>query len=167
MAIEESDIARIMAAVQAGNPVGAERDCRRLLSAEPEHGTALVLLAIALQHQHFPLRAAAIHEQLTVLYPSSAVHWTNLATVLREVGRLDEAEDAYRIALRLAPDDAGIQGNLGLLYKERADYPNARRYLVQAARALSDDYEFCIYAAMACCECGENAEAAARRGVVG
>lgn len=160
LAIEASDIARVMAAVQAGDAVRAEQDCRRLLRVQPEHETALVLLAIALQRQRLPLRAAAIHERLTVLYPGSAVHWTNLATVLREVGRLDEAEEAYRIALRLAPDDAGIQGNLGLLYKERADYPNARRYLVQAARALPDDHEFCIYAAMACCECGDNADAA-------
>ena len=160
LAIEESDIARVMAAVQAGDAVSAEQDCRRLLHEQPDHEMALVLLAVALQHQHLPLRAAAIHERLTVLYPDHAVHWTNLATVLREVGRLDEAEDAYRIALRLAPDDAVIQGNLGLLYKERADYPNARRYLVQAARALPDDHEFCIYAAMACCECGDNADAA-------
>ena len=149
-----------MAAVQAGDAVGAEQHCRRLLQVQPEQETALVLLAIALQHQHLPLRAAAIHEQLTVLYPDRAVHWTNLATVLREIGRLDEAEDAYRIGLRLAPNDATIQGNLGLLYKERADYANARFYLLQAARALPDDHEFCIYAAMACCECGDNADAA-------
>jgi Flp pilus assembly protein TadD len=116
LAIEESDIARVMAAVQAGDAVSAEQDCRRLLRAHPDHETALVLLAVALQHQHLPLRAAAIHERLTVLYPDHAVHWTNLATVLREVGRLDEAEDAYRIALRLAPDDAVFLVNLGVLY---------------------------------------------------
>lgn len=160
MVIGQTDIDRIMATLQGGDAGQAEEECLRLLDGQPEHEMGLLLLAVALQHQHLPLRAAAIHEQLTQLYPDRAEHWGNLATALREAGRLDEAEQAYHAALRLAPEHAGIQGNLGLLYKERGDYANARKYLVHAAQQLLDDHEISIYAAMACSECGDNTEAA-------
>jgi tetratricopeptide (TPR) repeat protein len=160
LANSQTDIDRIMVTLHDGDARQAEQDCRALLDRQPEHETVLSLLAIALQQQHLPLRAVAVHEQLTRLYPRRVEHWGNLGTALRESGRLDEAEQAYRTALRLAPDHAGMQGNLGLLYKERADYVRAREYLVTAAQNLPDDREFCIYAAMACCECGDNAEAA-------
>ena len=161
MATAQTDIEPIMVMLQNGNALQAEQACLKLLQAQPDDEMGLVLLAIALQDQHFPLRAVAIHEQLTRLYPGCAEHWGNLATTLREAGQLAEAEQAYNAALRLAPEHAGMQGNLGLLYKERANYPQARKYLVQAAQRLPGDHEIRIYAAMACYECGDN-EAVAR-----
>lgn len=160
LAIEQIDIQQIMALLQGGRAFHAEQCCRRFLVDQPDDEAGLMLLAVALQQQELPLRAAAIHERLTLLYPNRADHWANLGTALREAGRLDEAEEAYLLALRVEPEHAGIQGNLGLLYKERADYAGARRYLAQAARQLPQDHEICIYAALACCECGDNAEAA-------
>ena len=145
-----------MATLQSGNAGQAEQECLELLDKQPSDETGLVLLAVSLQHQHLPLRAAAIHEQLTQLYPDRAEHWANLATALREAGRLDDAEKAYHIALRLAPEHAAIQSNLGLLYKERADFAKAREYLARAAQSLPEDLEIRIYAAMTCYECGDN-----------
>lgn len=160
MAIEQSDIEHIMLLLRDGDAVRAEQDCRRLLSGQPDDEGALTLLGIALQRQGRSGHAAAVHERLTVLYPDQVHHWINLGNALREDGRLAQSEEAYLLALRLAPGHAGVHANLGLLYRECADFLNARRHLEQAARQLPEDAEICIYAASACCECGDNAAAA-------
>ena len=160
LAIEQTDTDHIRLLLRRGQAGQAERSCRQLLERQPDDEAVLTLLGVALQQQGQPLRAAAVHERLTVLYPDQAVHWANLGNALREGGHPEQAEEAYLLALRLAPEHAGIHANLGLLYKERADYAKAREHLVQAARQLPGDYEICIYAAMACCECADNAEAA-------
>lgn len=149
-----------MLLLSSGHAGQAEQSCCRLLDGQPDDETGLALLGIALQQQGLPLRAAAVHERLTVLYPEQANHWVNLGNALREGGHAEQAEEAYLLALRLAPEHAGIHANLGLLYKESANYAKARDYLVQAARQLPDDHEVCIYAAMTCWECADQAEAA-------
>jgi tetratricopeptide (TPR) repeat protein len=158
---EQIDTGHITQLLRDGHALQAEQACRQLLDRQPEDETALTLLGVALQYQGRALHAAAVHERLTVLYPDHVGHWVNLGTAFREGGLLQQAEEAYLLALRLDPGNAGIHANIGLFYKEAADYGNARQYLEQAARQLPDDAEICIYAAMACCECGDNTAAAA------
>jgi tetratricopeptide (TPR) repeat protein len=160
LATQQNDIEHIMQLLHSGHAGQAEQSCRQLLDGQPDDETALTLLGIVLQHQGLPLRAAAVHERLTVLCPKQPTHWINLGNALREGGLTAQAEEAYLLALRLTPGHAGIHANLGLLYKESADYAKAREHLVKAARQLPDDHEICIYAAMACCECADNAAAA-------
>lgn len=153
----ETDLEHIMASLQEGDPVQAERQCRGLLAVQPDDESALTLLGMALQQQRRPMLAASVYEQLTRLYPACSEHWNNFATALREAGQLPEAEQAYHAALKLAPGNAVTLGNLGLLYKERAEYVKAREYLIQAAHAQPQDVQIHIYAAMACYECGDSA----------
>ena len=160
LATEQIDTGHITQLLRDGHARQAEQACRQVLDCQPENETALTLLGVSLQYQGRPRHAAAVHERLTVLYPDQVTHWVNLGTALREAGLLQQAEEAYLLALRLDPGNAGAQANLGLFYKEVADYGKARRYLEQAARQLPDDAEICIYAAMACCECGDNTAAA-------
>jgi Flp pilus assembly protein TadD len=159
LATQQTDIEHIMQLLHIGQAGQAEQTCRRLLDGRPDDETVLTLLGIALQQQGLPLRAAAVHERLTVLCPEQPTHWINLGNALREGGLTAQAEEAYLLALRLTTGHAGIHANLGLLYKESADYAKAREHLVRAARQLPDDHEICVYAAMACCECADNAEA--------
>lgn len=160
LATEQTDTGYITQLLREGHAGSAEQACRQILGRRPEDETALSLLGVALQHLGRPRHAAAVHERLTVLYPKQVGHWVNLGTALREGGLPQQAEEAYLLALRMEPENASIQANLGLFYKEAADYGKARQYLEQAARQLPDDAEICIYAAMACCECGDNAAAA-------
>ncbi len=152
-------INNIMAALREGRVLQVEQSCRDLLDARPGDEEGLTQLGIALQQGGMPLLAAAVYECLLDQHPGRMGHWGNLGNALREAGRPQEAERAYLTALQLAPGNAVVQGNLGLLYKERADYAKARQYLVAAARLLPDDHEICIYAAMTCCECGDNVAA--------
>ena len=152
-------IKSIMAALREGRVHEVEQDCRDLLEDKPGDEPRLTQLGLALQQAGRPLLAAAVYECLLDHYPGRMGHWGNLGNAWREAGCHQDAEQAYLTALQLAPGNAVVQGNLGLLYKERADYAQARKYLVAAARLLPDDQEICIYAAMTCCECGDNVAA--------
>ncbi|MBB6246769.1 sulfotransferase [Rhodanobacter sp. A1T4] len=152
----ESDIESVMALLQSGHAAFAENECRRLLDSDPDDEMALTLLGMAHQQQGRSVQAAVVYERLTWLYPAVSEHWNNYATTLREAGQPAEAERAYQVALKLAPDNAVTLGNLGLLYKEQSDYPKARDYLLRATHGRADDIQICIYAAMACYECGDN-----------
>jgi tetratricopeptide (TPR) repeat protein len=47
------------------------------------------------------------------------------ADQLAQSGKLDAAIGEYRIGLKMAPDSYGAYNNLGTLYFQKEDYPNA------------------------------------------
>lgn len=51
---------------------------------------------------------------------------------LNRIGKLDEAIEQMREGLRLQPNNPEIHYNLGLLYLQKRDYANARRYAQNA-----------------------------------
>lgn len=150
------EIADISSAVGTARYADAERLAETFLVAHPGDEAALTLLGIARQLQGRPHDAAANYAELTRRFPQTREHWSNLGTALREAGDLNGAETAYRRALVLAPDDGTVLGNLGLLHMERYEFMQARALLLDAVRALPNDAEFRIYAAMMCYECGDN-----------
>src|SRR5689334_9033230 len=56
-------------------------------------------------------------------------------------GQLVEAEQEYRQVLRLAPDDAAAQRQLGLLYFEQGQIRQALPLLRRAAEANPDNWD--------------------------
>jgi Flp pilus assembly protein TadD len=108
---------------------------------------------MSLQAQARAEAALEVFQELTRLFPGSALHWGNLGTLLREAARADEAEAAYRRALELDPRNSGVLENLGLLHYERADFAAARKFLVAAAEIDPAALTARIYGAAACCEC--------------
>src|SRR5215471_17712720 len=96
-------VANIFSALQQGQLQLAERLAREQLRADPAHVDVLVLLGLSLQMQGRPAEAIASFEDLTRLQPGAALHWSNLGTVLREAGRGEDSEAAYKRALELAP----------------------------------------------------------------
>jgi tetratricopeptide (TPR) repeat protein len=83
-------------------------------------------------------KAVAILERASRLAPDNPMVWVNLAAAY--LGRLeiagpqqqDRAIQAYEVALRLDPQTPNVHYNLGLIYKDRRDWPRARRYFQQA-----------------------------------
>jgi Flp pilus assembly protein TadD/4-amino-4-deoxy-L-arabinose transferase-like glycosyltransferase len=54
--------------------------------------------------------------------------WLNLGNCLARTGRVEEARDAYRQAMRLGPDfEVAVRGNLGVLASEQRDWHEAIR----------------------------------------
>lgn len=107
---------RAHAAHREGRLVDAERDYRATLAAEPGHVDALHWLGV-LHHQRGEHRLAAeLVGQAARLRPSDAGVQLNLGTVLRALGRLDEAIERFRNALHLRGDFALAHYNLGNAY---------------------------------------------------
>ncbi|WP_130617496.1 sulfotransferase family protein [Dyella amyloliquefaciens] len=151
----QASIEFISSAVREGALAEAERACRELLRKQPQSEPALEWLAYVLQLLHRPAEALGCYRELTERYPHDGGHWSNLATMLRDAGGLEEAERAYLIALRINPEDCIVQGNLGLLYMERGEYVRARSLLTEATLRQPDQMSVRIYAVMACYECGD------------
>jgi len=70
--------------------------------------------------------------------PKEAAARYVLGNALASARRLDEAEAQYREALRLHPDYAGAEENLGVLYKRRGDLRSALSHF-RKAHALDPD----------------------------
>jgi len=151
----QASIETIAAFVREGALTKAEAACRELLRKQPAFEPALEWLAYVLQLQQHSDEARDCYRQLTELNPHDSGHWSNLATLLRDEGKLEEAERAYATSLRVNPDDCVVQGNLGLLYMERGEYVRARSLLVEATQSQPGVMSVRIYAVMACYECGD------------
>ena len=152
-------LSEISAAIQQGRLEAAEQLARAQLHTHPGDENILTLLGLSVQMQGRPGDAAVYFEELTRLQPGTAMHWNNLGTVLRDAGRGEPAEAAYRRAQALAPRDSQVLENLGLLYYDRADYAAARVCLVGASEIDPASTTARIYGANACCECTDMATA--------
>ncbi|MBN8888353.1 MAG: sulfotransferase [Rudaea sp.] len=143
-------VEQIMAALANGLPQDAESACRAFLVQVPGDETAALLLGMSLQHQSRSAEAAEIHRDLTQRFPNWPGHWNNLGTALREAGKLGEAEQAYRQALRLAPRSFDYLMNLGYLFLEREIYPSARDCFLDAHAIDPTSPTARVYAAQLC-----------------
>ena len=78
--------APIVEALQSGNLVEAERQCRLHLREIPDDTDLLLLLGLALQRQGRPNEATEAYRRLTEVDPDNSMHWGNYATSLRIAG---------------------------------------------------------------------------------
>lgn len=121
---------------QAGNLDIAENVYRQVLRFHPDNPEALHLLGvIAFQHKR--------HEEAVMLIgravrqkPGFADAHSNLGNALRELGRLDEAEQSYRKALAARSGFAMAHYNLGNVLMTRKRYDEAAKSF-RSAIALS------------------------------
>ena len=130
-----------------------ERLCRSALLDEPEREELLFFLAVSLQYQNKTTEAIDTYATLTRVFPSSAVHWGNYGTVLREAGRLDEAEHAYAEAIRLDGATANPHVNAGLLLIQKGEYLAAREKMLDAVEREPESPMARIHAAVGCALC--------------
>jgi len=94
--------------------------------------------------------------RLSQQHPAVSAYWNNLAVVRRQRGDLDAAEQAFLTAQSLAPDDADVRYNLGLLYTQQRRWPFARQSLMDAVALAPAFIEARLQAAHACYVCGDN-----------
>ena len=87
-----STIDPIVSALNLGAPQEAERLARDYLSGQPASEDGLLLLSMSLIQQDRHGDAVSVCRELTRLVPQSAIYWSNLGTVLRDVGELRAAE---------------------------------------------------------------------------
>jgi arylsulfatase A-like enzyme/Tfp pilus assembly protein PilF len=88
--------------------------------------------------------------------------WNNLGNALRALGRIDEAETAYRKATTLAPTYADPFNGLGVLLVQQRLPVEALRYFDTAIQNQPDFYEAQLNRGIALQEAGNNVAAAAQ-----
>lgn len=127
---------------RAGHLAEAEQVYRALLEHCPGHPDALHFLGV-LRHQRGDSDAAGLIRQAIDALPGEPGPWNNLGNVLAESGRTDDALDAWRRCLALAPDFADTHNNVGTLHRLRGEWAEAEesyRRAVAAAPGFADAY---------------------------
>jgi predicted O-linked N-acetylglucosamine transferase (SPINDLY family) len=106
---------RAAAAFGAGDPAGAEAQCRALLGLHADHFETLSLLGVIVARRGETAEAARLLARAAEANPASAVAHNNLGNVLRDLRRDEEALRSYRRALEIDPGYASAHLNLGTL----------------------------------------------------
>jgi hypothetical protein len=109
---------------RGGRFAEAELICRQVLAQVPEHVDALHLLGVLAGQSGHHDDAIGLIGRAIELHPSPEAY-SNLGVALREKGRLDEAIDAHRSALRLKPDYTDAWRNLGVALNASGQFDEA------------------------------------------
>ncbi|TDY21173.1 Flp pilus assembly protein TadD [Paraburkholderia sp. BL6665CI2N2] len=120
-----------LAAHRNGRLSDAERGYRALLQDDPRHSDALHLLGLIVWAKDSTTEAECLLRE-AIAIREDAVYLTNLANLLAESGRRQEAESMLHRALAIAPSYALAHYNLGTLLAETNRFDEAERALRDA-----------------------------------
>jgi tetratricopeptide (TPR) repeat protein len=139
-AFDRGDMARVLAMSET-------------LTAHDE--TTLLLRALALRATGRLHEALPLFLRLTQLAPHTFEYWNNLGLAAREAGDGETAAHALHQALALAPQQADVHYNLGLLHLQQKNWLDARVALLDAVQLAPGFIEARVQAAHACHVCGD------------
>lgn len=109
----------------AGRLAAAAEYYQQILTANPRHADALLLLGIAARQTGQAHAAVTLTRAAVALRPRPHYH-LNLALALRAAGEFQEAEQACRATLALAPHDATLHVTLAEILLDRNQYAAAQ-----------------------------------------
>ncbi|HEY1589064.1 MAG TPA: sulfotransferase [Rhodanobacter sp.] len=152
-----SDLANAMASAYHA---GEMEQVVALAAQAPEAGetdeSILLWLGLAQQSSHRHGHAAATFRRLSQMRPEVSAYWNNLGVACRQSGDAVASEQAFLTARSLAPGDAEVLYNLGLLYIQQRRWVLARKTLMDAVDFSPHFIEARLQAAHACYICGDN-----------
>ena len=146
----------IVAALQAGDLIAAEKGCRSALELEPDEPDILLLLGLCLQRQGRQRDAVGIFAHLVELCPEDSVHWSNYASALDRVGDRESAERAAEVSVDCALNDPERLDELGLMQLQNEKPVAAQATLMRAHELAPDSIEIRLHAARACLACRDH-----------
>jgi Flp pilus assembly protein TadD len=115
-----------------------------------------LLLGLAQQTTGCHDQAATTFRLLSQMRPDVSAYWNNLGVACRQMGNTAASEQALSTARSLAPNDAEVHYNLGLLYIQQRRWLLARQTLMDAVQLAPGFIEARLQAAHACYVCGDN-----------
>lgn len=124
---------------QAGRFKEAESLCRQILKGEPNNVDALHLLGVLMYRQEKLQESAELISKAVEIDPEYAEGHYNLANVLDELGKPDQAIASFQRAIKLNPDYAKAHYNLGIIFKEQNKLDDATESF-QRAIACDPNY---------------------------
>jgi tetratricopeptide (TPR) repeat protein len=125
---------------------------------DPDDEGVQLWLGAAQQASGRYAQAAATFQRLAQRRPDVSAYWNNLGVARRLGGDPDGAGQALARALALAPDDADVLYNLGLLHIQQRRWVPAREALLDAVERSPDFIEARLQAAHACFVCGDTTQ---------
>ncbi|MCD8544274.1 MAG: tetratricopeptide repeat protein [Sulfurospirillum cavolei] len=111
-----------------------------ILRAEPHHADALHLLAMTYNARNQKDKALTLIRQALQI-KQHPIYYNSLGVVLKAQGKFDEAIDAYKKALSLSPNDAGMHHNLGSALHAQGKIAEAITSYTQALAFNPNDAE--------------------------
>ncbi len=123
----------------AGNFSNAANGFRAVIDMHPDVGELHINLGAALRASGDAVAAEKACREALRLLPKSPLAWFNLANLLRDLNRVDEALVAYRKADALQPGTAEILNNLGVLLYDKGAVEEALKHY-DAALAAKPGY---------------------------
>ena len=156
MTVPATSIVKSMAAAwNAGDAGRVLALAAQASGAEADSEGFLGLLGFAQQQMGEYPRAARTFERLVRMQPDVPAWWNNLGVAYRHAGDASASEQALLKAKSLAPRDAEVHYNLGLLYIQQQRWPLARETLLDAVQLAPQFVEARLEAAHACHVCGD------------
>ena len=136
----------------------AESIYSQILDALPDHNDALHLLGLVAHEREEHEKAAELIGRAVALAPQVGEMHGNLALVLQDLGRDDDAIAHFETALSISPDFAEGHHNLGLLLQGRGDLEAALGRFERAVTLAPDFVEARCHFADTLLECGRPGE---------
>src|SRR5690242_7782223 len=107
------------------------------LSANERRADVLLQAGVdALENSDYTSALRSLNQALKY-NPKSPAIYNNLGIAYAGKGETGRAEEAWRKALQLAPDQNDARLNLGILYLNKKHYPEAERTLKEVSKDLS------------------------------
>lgn len=142
-AYNAGDMTRLLALGESAGDLSSADDMVLLLFGAAQQSAGRIHDALANFHR------------LTQRRPDVSAYWNNLGNAAREAADDVLAERALCKAIELAPDQADVHYNLGLLYAQQQRWLLARETLLEAVTLAPDFIDARLQAAYACHFCGD------------
>jgi tetratricopeptide (TPR) repeat protein len=109
-------------------------DLGYVLNYFPNHPQALSLMVQVGLEAGYEKKVEKFLDEAIETFPDTASTWAIQGTYKARIGRLDEAIESYRHALRLKPYDMQTHYNLGLAYADKKEWDRANEQAQMAYR---------------------------------
>ena len=137
----QDGLGRAQALINAGQSQPAEVICRRILADFPDEPNTLHMLGLMSYNAGDPDKAISYLRQACQSPMASALYFSNLTEMLRQRGRLAEAEQYGRKAVQIDPKMIGAWNNLGIVLQESGQLEESRECLEKVVHLDRDNAE--------------------------
>lgn len=131
----EEALERGQEALQAGDYGEAAASFKRALVLEPEAHFIRNLLGVTFLHQEANKEALEQFERLTQHVPNNHLYWAHLAAAEHGLAQHRAAEEHYRRAIELEPEETSAYQGLAGLLADMEEFEEAEKLLEEAIHA--------------------------------
>lgn len=128
------NVEEAISALQGGDPSRAKAICEKLLSVQPEDAVALQVLGLSYYHLGDVNNSLKSLKRSFSLDSASGLVANNIASILQEADRIEEAMPYAHKATELDPRNADAFNNFGMICRKMHDFRKAEGYFTRAIR---------------------------------